>query len=81
MTASGAVEDWAQRPEIMQLLGSMLADPGGDHAAAVSKNLVGHLLDAHVASIVRVLGTLRDNAAFSKSFTTDGAPITQIRVV
>ena len=72
MSASGAVEDWAQRPENMQLLGSMLADPGGDHAAAVAKNLDGILLDAHVASIVRVLGALRDNVAFSKSFTTDG---------
>ena len=72
MADDGCPEQWAQRPEVMQLLGSVLADPVGDHGAAVAKHFNGTLLDAHVASIVKALGLLRDNPAFDQSFTTDG---------
>ena len=71
MDQPGAHEGWAQRPDVLLLLGEILADPSGDHAGGVAKSLEGPLLDAHVASIVRALDLLRDDPAFAKSFTTD----------
>ena len=44
-------EQWTSRPEVLQLFGSMLAHPLGDHTEAVFKILKGALLDAHVASL------------------------------
>eukprot|EP00966_Prymnesium_polylepis_P098625 2283888-Prymnesium_polylepis.1 len=64
-------EKWAQRPDVQQMLGNMLADPSGDHAAAAAEYLEGDLLDAHVASITRALRFLREDAAFTNSFTGD----------
>ena len=63
-------EAWANRPHILELLASILAHPAGDHAAAVAALPEGVLLNAHVASIVRVLDGLRSNVAFANSFTS-----------
>eukprot|EP00966_Prymnesium_polylepis_P272824 6302878-Prymnesium_polylepis.1 len=74
MEEGNAPELWARRPEVQQLLGSILAEPLGDHSTAVAQASAGVLLDAHVAGIVRELdgGGLRSNSSFGQSFTTDG---------
>ena len=68
----GEPELWARRPESQQLLGSILADPLGDHSTSVAQASTGVLLNAHVAGIVRELdgGGLRSNSSFGQSFTT-----------
>ena len=65
-----APEEWAAQPGPQRLLTNILAHPHNDHAAEVTVQLRGVLLDAHVAGIVGVLEKGRVST-FANTFTTD----------
>ena len=72
MADDPAPELWSTRPEAVQLLGNILANPHADHVPGVAQLSLGVLREAHVAGIVRALEGLEEGTTpFPNSFTTN----------